>query len=49
MVYTALNGPIYLTKLITRGRIVPDDEDDREYWTRKLLTSIIHTSTNNSQ
>jgi AGZA family xanthine/uracil permease-like MFS transporter len=35
MVYTALNGMIYLTKLISRGRIVPDDEDQREYWTIK--------------
>ncbi|KAF2496319.1 xanthine/uracil permease family protein-like protein [Lophium mytilinum] len=35
MVYAALNGPIYLTKLISRGRIVPDDEDHREYWTVK--------------
>jgi AGZA family xanthine/uracil permease-like MFS transporter len=35
MVYTALNGMIYLTKLLTCGRIVPDDEDQREYWTSK--------------
>jgi hypothetical protein len=24
---------IYLTKLITGGRIAPDDEEHREYWT----------------
>lgn len=35
MVYAALNGPVYLTKLISRGRIAPDDEDHREYWTLK--------------
>ncbi|KAF2120536.1 permease family-domain-containing protein [Lophiotrema nucula] len=33
MTYTALNGLVYLTKVITRGYIVPDDEDQREYWT----------------
>ena len=36
MVYTAINGPIYLTKLISRGRFVPSDEDNREYWSRRL-------------
>lgn len=35
MVYTAINGPIYLTKLISRGRFVPSDEDNREYWSLK--------------
>jgi len=35
MVYTAINGPIYLTRLISRGRFVPDDEDNREYWSLK--------------
>jgi AGZA family xanthine/uracil permease-like MFS transporter len=35
MVYTGLNGMIYITKLISCGRIVPDDEDHREYWTSK--------------
>ena len=33
LVYTVLNGLIYLTKIISRGQIVPDDEDHREYWT----------------
>lgn len=33
MVYTVLNGLIYITKIVSRGRIVPDDEDHREYWT----------------
>ncbi|KAF1951448.1 hypothetical protein CC80DRAFT_496058 [Byssothecium circinans] len=33
MVYTALNGLVYITKLVSRGHIVPDDEDHREYWT----------------
>ncbi|ENI08726.1 hypothetical protein COCC4DRAFT_69359 [Bipolaris maydis ATCC 48331] len=35
MVYTALNGMIYITKVISGGYIVPDDEDHREYWTIK--------------
>lgn len=34
-VYTALNGMIYLTKFVSGGRIVPEDEDHREYWTCK--------------
>ncbi|CAA9958525.1 Xanthine/uracil/vitamin C permease [Pyrenophora teres f. maculata] len=33
MVYTALNGMIYLTKVISGGHIVPEDENNREYWT----------------
>jgi AGZA family xanthine/uracil permease-like MFS transporter len=40
MVYTALNGMIYLTKLISCGNIVPDDEDRREYWTSKFHVTI---------
>lgn len=36
MVYTALNGMIYLTKVISGGYIVPEDEDNREYWTSKF-------------
>lgn len=39
MTYTALNGLIYLTKLISRGHIVPDDEDNREYWTSKFAST----------
>ncbi|KAF1968659.1 hypothetical protein BU23DRAFT_540923 [Bimuria novae-zelandiae CBS 107.79] len=35
LVYTVLNGLVYITKLISRGHIVPDDEDHREYWTIK--------------
>lgn len=35
MVYAALNGLIYLTRIISRNRIVPHDEDHREYWTSK--------------
>jgi AGZA family xanthine/uracil permease-like MFS transporter len=35
MTYTALNGLIYITKLVTQGYLVPDDEDHREYWTVK--------------
>ena len=35
MTYVALNGMIYLTKLVTGGRLMPDDEEHREYWTIK--------------
>ncbi|CAO2650453.1 Nn.00g017450.m01.CDS01 [Neocucurbitaria sp. VM-36] len=35
MVYTALNGLVYITKLVSGGYIVPDDEDHREFWTIK--------------
>jgi AGZA family xanthine/uracil permease-like MFS transporter len=41
MVYTALNGMIYLTKLISCGSIVPDDEDRREYWTSKFHVAML--------
>ncbi|KAF2740013.1 purine transporter [Polyplosphaeria fusca] len=33
MTYTALNGMIYVTKVVSRGYLVPEDEDNREYWT----------------
>lgn len=49
MVYTALNGMAYLTELVSGGRIVPDDADAREYWSRKLplpnTTAVILTFT----
>ncbi|KAF2276066.1 uncharacterized protein EI97DRAFT_467315 [Westerdykella ornata] len=35
MTYTALNGSIWVTKIVTRGYLVPDDEDNREYWSIK--------------
>ncbi len=35
MTYVALNGLIYLTTLISRGRIEPRDIDLQEYWTWK--------------
>lgn len=35
MIYTAINLPTYLIKLATRERVVPADEDAREYWTVK--------------
>ena len=35
MTYVTLNGMIYLTKLISCGYLVPEDEDNREYWTYK--------------
>ena len=38
--YTILNGLIYLTKIITRGRIQPPDADNAEYWTYKPAGSI---------
>ena len=33
--YTALNGMIWATRLISMGRIIPDDEEHKEYWTWK--------------
>ncbi|KAI9673551.1 MAG: hypothetical protein M1829_004058 [Trizodia sp. TS-e1964] len=33
MTYTLVNSLIWLTKKASRGRIVPVDEDAREYWT----------------
>ncbi|EAT85518.2 hypothetical protein SNOG_06867 [Parastagonospora nodorum SN15] len=39
MVYTGLNGMIYVTKLVSGGRITPDDEDHREYWTNLRNTN----------
>jgi adenine/guanine/hypoxanthine permease len=35
MTYTALNSLLYLTKVISRGRIQPPDADLQEYWTWK--------------
>ncbi|KAH7130648.1 permease family-domain-containing protein [Dendryphion nanum] len=35
LTYATLNGLIYMTKILSRGLIVPDDEDNREYWTAK--------------
>lgn len=35
MVYTSLNALLYVTKLISRGRIQPPDADLQEYWTWK--------------
>lgn len=38
--YTILNGLIYLTKVISRGKIQPPDADNAEYWTYKPAGSI---------
>lgn len=48
LVYTALNGMVYLTKLVSGGYIVPENEDDREYWTCKwsLVSCPASLSTN---
>ena len=35
MTYVALNGPVYLIKKLSGNRIVPPEEDLREYWTCK--------------
>jgi AGZA family xanthine/uracil permease-like MFS transporter len=49
LVYTTLNGMIYLTKLLSCGRFVPEDEDYREYWSGKICCNYIHKhSANNS-
>lgn len=34
--YTVLNSLIYLTKVVSRGRIQPPDADAAEYWTYKV-------------
>jgi AGZA family xanthine/uracil permease-like MFS transporter len=33
--YTVLNGLIYITKVVSRGKIQPPDADSAEYWTYK--------------
>src|SRR5450432_211685 len=35
MTYITLNGLLYITKLVSFGRIVPKDADLQEYWTWK--------------
>lgn len=35
LTYTALNGMIYITRLVTAGHILPADEEHKEYWTWK--------------
>jgi poly(3-hydroxyalkanoate) synthetase len=35
MIYTGLNGLLYITKLVSGGRIQPPDADLQEYWTWK--------------
>lgn len=35
MTYASLNGLLYVTKLVSRGRIQPPDADLQEYWTWK--------------
>ena len=38
--YTIINGLIYVTKLISRGKIQPPDADNAEYWTYKPGGSV---------
>lgn len=35
LTYAVLNGFTMLVKVVTRGKIVPADYDQREYWTCK--------------
>jgi len=35
MIYASLNSLLYLTKLVSRGRLQPPDADLQEYWTWK--------------
>ncbi|KAI9806512.1 MAG: hypothetical protein M1833_003699 [Piccolia ochrophora] len=35
MTYAAINGLTYATTIISRGRIVPADQDEQEYWSYK--------------
>ena len=37
MTYITLNTLIYLTRIVSGGRLVPLDEDYRDYWTCKWL------------
>lgn len=36
LAYTSLNTLIWITKMISGGRILPPDHDMAEYWTCKL-------------
>jgi AGZA family xanthine/uracil permease-like MFS transporter len=38
--YTVLNGMIWATRLVTMGRIIPSDEEHKEYWTWKPAGSL---------
>ncbi len=40
IVYTALNGLVYITKVLSCSRILPDEEDYREYWTGKIANIL---------
>jgi len=33
LTYVALNGMIWITRVVSMGRIVPADEEHKEYWT----------------
>jgi AGZA family xanthine/uracil permease-like MFS transporter len=33
LTYTVINGLTYLTRVISRGRFITEDEDHKEYWT----------------
>ena len=35
MTYTAVNGAVWITRKVSRGRIEPPDYDNKEYWTPK--------------
>lgn len=36
LTYVVLNTLTYLTRVLSRGRILTEDEDNKEYWTYKL-------------
>lgn len=40
MTYVVLNGFTVLLKFVSRGKIVPADYDQREYWTCKFYPVI---------
>lgn len=44
MIYTLLNGMAYVVNVVSGGRIVPDDQDSREYWSRKSIVSLPRVS-----
>jgi len=49
LTYTTLNGLVYITTFVSRGYIVPPDEDFREYWTSKSRESLSSTANKHSQ
>lgn len=41
MTYVVLNGVTGLVKLATRGKLIPADYEEREYWTCETLPPLL--------